>query len=93
MPMLFDWESCTKNFADSTARKRLNRKDAQEATHWIQGYVEFTCNRIFKAQQRQTGQANRHRREPDFDVGDHVVILKQSEVTSCPGDKLSFPII
>jgi hypothetical protein len=47
---------------------------------------------ITKAQERQAAQANRHRREPDFDVGDHVVIVKQSELTSRPSDKLSFPV-
>ena len=38
-------------------------------------------------------QANRHRRVPDFDVGDHVVIVRQAAgLTSRPSDKLSFPV-
>jgi hypothetical protein len=37
-------------------------------------------------------QANCHRHKPDIDVGDHIVIVMQAEVTSRPSDKLSFPI-
>jgi len=92
MPMPFDWESRTTDFADSTARERINREDAQEAARRIQGYVDYAREKIFKAQERQAAQANRHRRKPDFDVGDHVVILKQSEMTGRPSDKLSFPV-
>jgi hypothetical protein len=58
----------------------------------IQGYVDYARQMITKAQERQAAQANRHRREPDFDVGDHVVIVKQSELTSRPSDKLAFPV-
>jgi len=92
MPMPFDWESRTKDFADSSSRERINRKDAQEAARRIKGYVNYARAMITKAQERQARQANRHRREPDFDVGDCVVILKQSETTSRPSDKLSFPV-
>jgi transposase InsO family protein len=92
MPMPFDWESRTKDFADCTPTERLSREAAQEAARRIQGYVDYARGMIQKAQDRQAEQANRHRREPDFDVGDRVVIVKQSELTSRPSDKLSFPV-
>lgn len=92
MPMPFDWESRTTDFADCTPLEKLNREKAQEAAERIQGYADFARQMIARAQQKQADQANRHRRKPDFDVGDHVVILKQTEITSRPSDKLSFPV-
>jgi transposase InsO family protein len=92
MPMPFDWESRTADLNSRSPRERLNRQEAQEAARRIQGYVEYARGMILKAQEKQVEQANRHRRAPDFDVGDHVVILKHSEITSRPSDKLSFPV-
>ena len=90
--MPFDWESRTRELDDCAPKERLNREIAQEIAGWIQGYVDYARQMITKAQEKQAAQANRHRREPDFDVGDHVVIVKQSELTSRPSDKLSFPV-
>jgi hypothetical protein len=45
---------------------------------------------ITNAQEQQVTPANRHHREPDFDVGDHVVIIKQCKLTGRLSDKLSF---
>jgi transposase InsO family protein len=92
MPMPFDWESRTQELDDRGPRERMNREAAQEAARRIQGYVDYARQMITKAQEQQAGQANRHRREPDFDVDDHVVIVKQSDLTSRPSDKLSFPV-
>ena len=44
------------------------------------------------AQERMRDQANRHRREPDFVVGDRVLILKKVWSTDRPSDKLEFPL-
>ena len=92
MPMPFDWKVRTKDFADYTPREQRNWQEAQEAAKRIQGYVDYAWEMILRAQQKQAEQANRHRRVPDFDVGDHVVILKQSETTNRPSDKLSYPV-
>jgi len=92
MPMPFDWESRTKDFADCTSSEELNRQRAQEAAQRIQGYVDYAREMIAKAQKKQAEQANRHRRVPDFDVGDRVVVIKQRETTGRPSDKLSFPV-
>ncbi len=72
--------------------ERVSRENAQEAAKRIQGYVDYAKQMILKAQERQAEQANRHRRKPDFDVGDCVVVIKQTEMTGRPSDKLSFPV-
>jgi hypothetical protein len=37
-------------------------------------------------------QANKHRREPDFGVGDWVIIRKKVSSTDRPSDKLDYPM-
>jgi hypothetical protein len=92
MPLPFDWEARTTELQECTLRERHSRESAQEVARRIQGYVDYAREMILRAQERQAAQANRHRREPDFDVGDRVVIIKQSELTTRPSDKLSFPV-
>ena len=91
IPLPFDWESRSK-LTDLPRAERLTREEAQKMASKIQGFVDFARSNILKAQEKQALQANRHRREPDFDVDDHVVILKRTEMTSRPSDKLDFPI-
>ena len=54
--------------------------------------MDYAREIIRKAQARQAEQTNRYRCEPDFDIDDHVVIIKKSELTDRPSDKLSFPV-
>ncbi len=93
MPIPFDWESHTKDFTDYTTNEKTNREAAQDMARRIQGYVDYAREMIMKAHARQADQVNRHRREPDFDVGDRIVIIKRSEMTGRPSDKLAFPVI
>lgn len=91
MPLPFDWESRT-GLTDLPHEERLNREEAQRRARQIQEFGDFARSNILKAQEKQAEQANRHRRVPDFDVDDHVVIIKRTEMTSRPSDKLDFPV-
>lgn len=93
MPMQFDWENRTTDFKGLPAKERLNRQEAQVVAQTIRGYVDTARATIAEAQQRQKAAADAHRREPDFDVGDKVFILKRAGTAADrPSDKLDFPL-
>ena len=93
MPLPFDWERRTDlTQLQKGSGELLNREAAQEIATRIKGYADYARATILKAQERQAEQANRHRRKPNFDVGSRVLIIKQTEMTGRPSDKLSFPV-
>lgn len=96
MPMHFDWENRTggQELQDLPAQERNLREKAQDRIGRIANYVETAKEHLERAQQRMTDQANRGRREPDFDVGDYVFIWKkrQTWATDRPADKLDYPM-
>jgi hypothetical protein len=49
---------------------------------------EFARSNIFSSQRRQKAQADKHRREVDFDVGDEVLVSNRSWDTGRPSRKL-----
>ena len=54
----------------------------------VQLTTEVAGDGAAKAQQRQATQANKKRREPDFDVGDYVDLTPKGFTTSRPSAKL-----
>jgi hypothetical protein len=94
MPKPYDWEKRTQDWSDIPRQEKLNRTDAQQVAKTIQGYVELARETMGKAQERMRSQANAHRREPDFEVGDTVRVLRKtySTTTDRPSDKLEFPL-
>lgn len=90
MPLHFNWENRTTDFA--TARERLNREDAQDLMKTFKGYFDAARRGNERAQDRMATQVNKHRREPDFDVGDYVYIIKKFWSTDRPSDKLDYPL-
>lgn len=74
--------------------ERLNCDDGQKMVKTIKGYIDYARESLAAAQEKQREQANRHRREPDFDVGSCVRIIKKtySRTTDTPTDKLDFPL-
>ena len=60
-----------------------------KALHDVQ---EQARSSIKRQQDRMTVLANKHRREPDFGIGDWVVIRKKVSATDRPSDKLDYPM-
>lgn len=93
MPLHFDWEHRTASFKGLSTREKLSRQDAQKTADILRTYFQVAKRANMAAQKRMVRQANKHRREPDFDVGDYVYIIKKSWSTDRPSDKLDFPMI
>jgi hypothetical protein len=93
MPCSWDWEKRT-DLADQdlTPRERLSREDAQAMMTTLKAYTDEARKNMTKAQHDMARKANRHRREPDFTVGDKVYIWKKVWSSSRPSDKLDFPM-
>lgn len=91
MPAFAEWKTFTP-LEDLPTAERLSRQEARDAALKIQGYIEQARAAIIQAQRKQAIQANKHRRVPDFDVGDKVSIIKKNWSTDGrPSDKLDFP--
>jgi DNA-nicking Smr family endonuclease len=76
-----------------TSWEEKARKQAQQVALRTREAIEFARNNILKSQEQQAEQANQHQRPPDFDIGNHIVVIKKSaETTTRPSDKLSFPV-
>jgi hypothetical protein len=73
-------------------KERLSRQEAQEMATTLKSYHDEATRNILKAQDRMIQQANKHRREPDFGVGDKVIIEKKVWSSSRPSDKLDYPM-
>lgn len=94
MPKLYDWEPMARPLDEATVTERRNRQEARDVASTIHDYVEHAREMMGRAQQRMVEQANRHRKAPDFDVGDHVRVIRKawSSPTDRVSDKLDFPL-
>jgi hypothetical protein len=80
----FDWK-------EPQPARRLTANE-QEGRAWINRMHkiwDFTRNNILLSQQHQKAQADKHRREVDFDVGDEVFVTTKNWDTGRPSRKLS----
>ena len=84
--MHFDWKERTHEAA--TIRERLTQEEAQAFASRAHDAVKWAHANLKKTQERQTAQANKHRRKPDFAVGDSVYITRRGWVTDRPSIKL-----
>jgi hypothetical protein len=91
MTLPFDWKVKTQ-LEGLPPKEKLNRQDAQQLAETLQRYLETARATMGTAQERMVAQANKHRRQPDFGIGDHVYIIKRSQLTDRPSDKLDFPL-
>ena len=64
-----DWDQAGK---PSSRKERINREEADQFVQRMQEIWDLVKGSMQRAQERQKKQADRHRREIDFDVGDSV---------------------
>ncbi|EED18927.1 retrotransposon polyprotein, putative [Talaromyces stipitatus ATCC 10500] len=80
----FDWSGPAQ-----PGRLTINQRDAQR---WMTRFAEiwkYAKQQLQLAQERQQAQANRRRREVDFDVGDEVMVTTRNWNLNVPGRKLA----
>jgi len=82
----FDWETPV---SASTPKEQLNRDEAKALVSRIHSSWEAAQGNMARAQERYTKQANKHRREVDFTVGDKVWITTKHWKTDRPSHKLA----
>jgi transposase InsO family protein len=83
----FDWDRPT---GPQTVREKLSREEAQQYVKRLEQAWKVARENILKAQKAMETQANRHRREPDFDVGDSVWVSTKNWKTERPSRKLDY---
>jgi hypothetical protein len=81
----FDWKEPAK---PTSAREELSVREARKFTESLQAAYDFVRSNIERAQLANRRQANKKRREPDFDVGDYVWLLTDNIQTDRPSRKL-----
>jgi hypothetical protein len=80
-----DW---TQAKEPESVKERINREDADKFVERMQGIWDMIRGTISQAQEHQKRQADRHRREIDFDVGDYVWVTTKEWKTGRPNKKL-----
>jgi transposase InsO family protein len=85
----FDWKPRASPHDISTPKERLNRAEAQELVARLHDSWQQAKAGMTRAQKRQIAQANKHRREADFKVGDKVWVTTRHWKTDRPSRKLA----
>ena len=83
----FDWD---QDKDPKTVREKLSREEAQQYAKRLESAWEVAQKNIKKAQDSMEKQANKHRREPDFDVEDLVWVSTKNWKTERPSRKLDY---
>lgn len=81
----FDWR---RPQDPATARERLNRDEARDLAQTMHQGWETARTIMQQAQEKASQNVNQHRREVDFQVGDHVWISTKNWKTQRPSKKL-----
>jgi len=79
----FDWKK-----PEPARRLTVNEQEGRAWVSRMHKIWEFAKDNISSSQQRQKAQADRHRREVDFDVGDKVFVTNRNWNTGRPSRKL-----
>ena len=87
--MQYDWRERT-DLSDRSLSptERMTREAAQEMAKRAHDAWKWARDHLRKAQERQARQANKKRREVDFDVGDYVYVTAKNWTTDRPSTKL-----
>jgi transposase InsO family protein len=80
-----DWDQAGK---PGSRKERINREEADQFVQRMQEIWDLVKGSMQRAQERQKKQADRHRREIDFDVGDSVWVTTKEWRTGRPIKKL-----
>lgn len=83
----FDWSALPSKMK---ASERLNREEARERARKIEESWQLAQGQMKEAQERYTRQANKKRREVNFDVGDKVWVSAKTWRTERPSKKLDY---
>jgi hypothetical protein len=86
----FDWNQSND---PKTTREKLSRDEAQQYVKRLESAWEIARKNIQKAQKSMEKQANKHRREPDFNVEDFVWVSTKNWKTERPSRKLDYQMI
>jgi hypothetical protein len=81
----FDWKPVEETLP---AQVRIDREAAIQRARQMEDVWEFAQRQMKKAQEQQKRQADKHRREIDFEVGDNVWLLLKDYHTGRPNKKL-----
>jgi hypothetical protein len=82
----FDWERSTQ---PATLRDRLSQQEAQRYAQRMHEAWQDARAQIQRAQEKQKAQADKHRREVNFGIGDMVWISTRNWKTDRPSRKLA----
>lgn len=82
----FDWKDPQQSYL---AKERLSREEAAAYAKSLQKAQQKAQENTDIAKERYTRQANKHRREIDFEEGDHVWVSTKDWNTTRPSRKLS----
>jgi hypothetical protein len=86
----FDWE---RPEGPQTVREKLSYEEAQQYAKRLEEAWKVACTNLEKAQKLMEQQANKHRREPDFTVGDMVWVMIKNWKTERPSCKLDYKMV
>ena len=59
-------------------REKLSYKEAQQYARHLEEVQTVACKNLEKAQKLMEQQANKHRREPNFTIGDKVWVTTKN---------------
>jgi transposase InsO family protein len=85
----FDWETQVDPQAADTPKERLNRDEAKALVTRLHESWQRAQEDMARSQERYAAQANRHRREPDFGIGDKVWVSTKHWKSDRPSQKLA----
>ena len=86
----FDWQERARLAPPMPVTERMNRGLAQRFAKRCHDAVEWAKQNVLRTQQRQSTQANKHRRPVDFDVGDLVYVQRKNWTSDRPSTKLDY---
>ena len=76
-----------------TVQEKLSQEEVQQYVKRLESAWEVACENIKKAQQSMENLANRHQREPNFNVKDSIWITIKNQRIEQPSYKLDYQIV